>query len=113
MSDNGRSSKVISEDLGISIATVCRYVGDYQSGGIENLLESHCKGYWGKLDSMQLCALRNELREHIYTDVKSVSEWIVLYLFYTNLLSLIPPLSQAHLIILRLFIRLFANYRST
>lgn len=76
MFDNGRSSKSISEDLGISIATVYRYVGDYLSGGIDNLLESHCQGYWGKLDSMQLCALRNELREHIYTDAKSVSEWI-------------------------------------
>ncbi len=76
MFDNGRSSKSISEDLGISIATVYRYVGDYLSGGIDNLLESHCQGYWGKLDRMQLCALRNELREHIYTDAKSVSEWI-------------------------------------
>lgn len=76
MFDNGRSSKSISEDLGISIATVYRYVGDYLSGGIDNLLESHCQGYWGKLDSMQLCTLRNELREHIYTDAKSVSEWI-------------------------------------
>lgn len=76
MFDNGRSSKLISEDLGISIATVYRYVGDYQSGGIDNLLESHCQGYWGKLDSMQLCALCKELREHIYTDAKSVSEWI-------------------------------------
>lgn len=42
MFDNGRSSKSISEDLSISIATVYRYVGDYQSGGIDNLLESHC-----------------------------------------------------------------------
>lgn len=74
MFDNGRSSKSISEDLGISIATVYRYVGDYQSGGIDNLLESHCQGYWGKLDSMQLCA--KILREHIYTDAKSVSERI-------------------------------------
>lgn len=39
MFDNGRSSKSISEDLGISIATVYRYVGDYQSGGMDNLLE--------------------------------------------------------------------------
>ena len=76
MFDNGRSSKSISEDLGISIATVYRYVGDYQVGGIENLLENHYQGYWGKLNSQQLCALRKELKEHIYTDAKSVSEWI-------------------------------------
>ncbi len=54
MFDNGRSSKSISEDLGISIATVYRYVGDYQAGGIENLLENHYQGYWGKLDSQRL-----------------------------------------------------------
>lgn len=76
MFDNGRSSKSISEDLGISIATVYRYVGNYQAGGIENLLENHYQGYWGKLDSQQLCALRKELKEHVYTDAKSVSEWI-------------------------------------
>lgn len=76
MFDNGRSSTSISEDLGISIATVYRYVGDFQVGGIEKLLENHYQGYLAKLDSKQLCALRKELKEHIYTDAKSVSEWI-------------------------------------
>ena len=76
MFDNGRSSKTISEDLGISVATIYRYVGDYQSGGIDELLEKHYKGYSGKLDSNQLCALRKELKEHLYTDAKSVAEWI-------------------------------------
>lgn len=37
MFDNGRSSKNISEDLGISVATIYRYVGDYQLGGIDEL----------------------------------------------------------------------------
>ena len=76
MFDNGRSPKLIAEDLGISTATIYRYVGEYQTGGIENLLEPHYKGYWGQLDSSRLCALRKELKEHVYTDAKSVSAWI-------------------------------------
>ncbi len=76
MFDNGRTPKSISEDLGISTATIYRYIGDYQFGGVENLLENHYKGYWGMLSSQQICALRKELKEHIYTDAKSVSEWI-------------------------------------
>lgn len=73
---NGRSSKSIPEDLGISIATIYRYIGEYQLSGIDELLEKHYKGYWGKLTSAQLFALRKELKEHIYTDAKKVAEWI-------------------------------------
>ena len=76
MFDNGRSSKSISEDLGISTATIYRYIGEYQSGGIDSLLGNHNKGYWGMLSSLQISALRKELKEHVYTDAKSVSEWI-------------------------------------
>lgn len=76
MFDNGRTPKSISEDLGISMATIYRYIGDYQTGGVENLLETHYKGYCGNLSSSQICALRKEMKEHIYTDAKSVSEWI-------------------------------------
>ena len=76
MFSNARSAKSISEDLGISLATIYRYIGEYQLGGIDELLEKHYKGYWGKLDSKQLCALRKELKEHVYTDAKSVAEWI-------------------------------------
>lgn len=34
MFDNGRTPKSISEDLGISMATIYRYIGDYQTGGV-------------------------------------------------------------------------------
>ena len=77
MYDNGRSSKSISEDLGISTATIYRYIGEYQLGGVEALLESRNKGYWGLLSSRQISVLRKELKEHVYTDAKSVSEWIL------------------------------------
>ena len=77
MFSNGRSPKIISEDLGISPATIYRYVGEYQAGGAEGLLGKSYKGYWGRLDSAQLSALRRELKEHIYTDAKQVAEWIL------------------------------------
>lgn len=41
MFNNGRTPKSISEYLGISTATIYRYIGDYQVGGVGNLLETH------------------------------------------------------------------------
>ena len=49
-----------------------------------SLLEDRYKGYWGRLDSMQISLLCNmqisllckELERHIYTTAKSVSEWV-------------------------------------
>lgn len=38
MLDNERTTQSISEDLGVSTATVYRYIGYYQTGGIESLL---------------------------------------------------------------------------
>ena len=37
MFSNGRSPKTISEDLGISPATIYRYIGQYQDSGLEEL----------------------------------------------------------------------------
>lgn len=77
MYDNGRSSKSISEDLGISTAIIYRYIGEYKIGGVEGLPENRNKGYRGLLSSHQISSLRKELKEHIYTDAKSVAEWIL------------------------------------
>ena len=62
--------------LGIAVPTVYRSRPFYLQGGAVNLRKNRHKGYWGLLDSRQLSALRKELREHIYTDAKSVAEWI-------------------------------------
>ena len=76
MYSNGRSVENISEDLGVSPATVYRYIGQYVSGGIDSLLRHQKDGYWGKMDSFQLSRLRKELKTNLYTDAKSVSSWI-------------------------------------
>lgn len=77
MYDNGRSSKSISEDLGISTATIYRYIGEYQLGGVDSLPENRNNGYRGLLSSHQISVLRKELKEHVYTNAPSVSEWIL------------------------------------
>lgn len=76
MLHNGYSPSSISECLGIDASTVYRYRSLYLHGGAGELLENRHKGYWGLLDSHQISCLRKELREHIYTDAKSVARWI-------------------------------------
>ena len=76
MFNHGRSVDSISEDLGISVATVYRYIGLYVSGGIDKFLRCEQVGYWGKMDSFQLSLLRKELKTKLYTEAKSVSSWI-------------------------------------
>lgn len=76
MLDKGYKPSAVSECLGIDVSTVYRYRSSYLHGGVGELLENRHKGYWGLLDSRQLAALQKELREHIYTDAKSVREWI-------------------------------------
>ena len=73
---NGRTPKSISEDLGIALSSLYRYVGLYKEDGLDGLLGDSYKGYWGRLDSFQISTLRNELKENLYTDAKSVANWI-------------------------------------
>ena len=72
----GNAPSFVAACLGIDASTVYRYRSAYLHGGTDELLENRYKGYWGLLDNRQLSALRKELREHIYTDAKSVAEWI-------------------------------------
>lgn len=72
----GNSPSFVASCLGVDVSTVYRYRSSYLHGGVDELLENRHKGYWGLLDSRQLCALRKELREHVYTDAKSVARWI-------------------------------------
>lgn len=74
MAHNGRSPRTISEDLGVSLYSI---IGQYQNGGVDELLRDNYKGSWGRLDSIQISALRKELKEHIYTDSKQVAKWML------------------------------------
>ena len=39
-------------------------------------MEDRYKGYWGRLESGQISLLCQKLERHLYTDAKSVSEWV-------------------------------------
>ena len=73
---HGHDAKTIAYDLGISLPRVYNYAEAYGSGGISKLTDNHYKGYWGLLDSLQITALCAELRRKVYTDAKSVSQWV-------------------------------------
>ena len=73
---HGQDAKTVAYDLGISLSSVYNYVDSYKSGGISKLTDNHYKGYWGLLDSSQIAALCAELRRKVYTDAKSVAQWI-------------------------------------
>ena len=72
----GTPPSFVAECLGIDSSTVYRYRSAFLHGGVGKLLENRHKGYWGLPDSRQLSALRKELKKHVYTDAKSVSDWI-------------------------------------
>lgn len=78
LAKNG-SSSCVSDFLGIDTSTVYRYLTTFTSGGLDSLLETRHKGYWGMLDSHQLSALRIELKTHLYTDAKGICDWLVVY----------------------------------
>lgn len=72
----GSSPEFVAKNLGIDVATVYRYKNLYVRGKTSSLLEDRYKGYWGRLDSVQISLLCKELERHIYTTAKSVSEWV-------------------------------------
>lgn len=76
MLGKGFSARDIADSLGIDLSSVYRYSGMYESQGLDSLLEQKYKGYWGMLDCKQLSALRSELKSRVYTDAKSVRDWI-------------------------------------
>ena len=70
------SPDLVAQSLGIDVATVYRYKNYYVRGKTDSLLEDRYKGYWGRLESGQISLLCQELERHLYTDAKSVSEWV-------------------------------------
>ena len=76
MLSQGMSVQTVSDSLGIDISTVYRYCSTYIDQGLDNFLENRYKGYWGFLSSTELSELRTELKQHLYTDSKSVVAFI-------------------------------------
>jgi transposase len=74
--DKGNSPEALMDLLGISSSTFYRYVSHFKEAGLEDYLENHYLGYWGKLDSFQLAALQEELSTNFYTDSQAIADWI-------------------------------------
>lgn len=76
MLDKDYSITEISDCLGIDDSTIHRYRASFQQDGIETYLRTDYQGYWGRLSSMELSALRQELHRHLYTDSKQIITWV-------------------------------------
>ena len=72
----GNTPIFVADCLGIDISTTYRYRSLYLEGGLDKLLENRYKGYQGLLNIFQIESLKQELRTHLYTDAKQVSEWV-------------------------------------
>jgi transposase len=75
--DKGKSPQDLSDLLGIDESTVYRYVLYFREQGLDDYLENHYFGFWGKLDSFQLAALQTELQTNFYTDSQAIADWIL------------------------------------
>lgn len=74
--DKGLAISEISDYLGIDDSTIYRYVHSYQKDGLLTYLQTDYQGYWGRLSSIQISELRQELNTTLYTDSKQVVEWL-------------------------------------
>lgn len=74
----GRSVPQVADDLGLDPATVYRYVATYQTQGLARYLDPapETGGYWGRLSSVQLGRLCQELDENLYTDCRPLRDWL-------------------------------------
>jgi transposase len=70
--DKGLSLVQISDYLGIDESTIHRYRSSYQTDGVEAYLRTDYQGYWGRLSSIEISALRRELNGNLYTDSKQI-----------------------------------------
>ncbi len=74
--DKGLSQVQISDYLGIDESTVHRYSASFRQDGIETYLRTDYQGYWGRLSSIELSELCQELKRSLYTDSKQIIAWV-------------------------------------
>ena len=72
----GNTPIFVADCLGIDISTIYCYRSLYLEGGLDKLLENRYRGYQGLLNIFQIESLKQELRTHLYTDAKQVSQWV-------------------------------------
>ena len=75
--DKGRSVASIADDLGLDKATVYRYARAFTDLGLTKYLAHEQPGYWVLLTSAQLAHLCQQVNTALYTDCKSLQEWLL------------------------------------
>lgn len=63
--------------LGVDLSTIYRYIGLYNSKGLD-FLQTNYEGYKGKLDDGQIQKLSNELESKLYLTSEEIIEWVAL-----------------------------------
>jgi len=76
MLDHGRAVSAIVEDLGLDEATVYDYTQTCRLQVLTGYLRAEQSGYWGFLTSAQLAGLCRELGQTLYTDCRTVTDWL-------------------------------------
>ena len=74
--DSGFDYSSLSNILSLDETTIRRYEKEYLSVDLDNFLKDNYKGYWGKLNSLQLAKLVSELSENLYQTATEIADWI-------------------------------------
>ena len=76
MLDLGETPSKIAVCLGIDDGTIYRHLENYQTNGFDKFLGNNYVGYWGKLSSFQIVALKKELKEQLYETCREICDWV-------------------------------------
>lgn len=76
MLSDGFSVSEISSILGIDDNSIYRYQSAYLDLELDSFLSRDYQGYFGKLDSIQLEALNQELRDTLYRSSQAVCDYV-------------------------------------
>jgi transposase len=85
--DKGRPVPTIADDLGLDPATVYRYAAAWRTQGLPAFAGQKPAGYWGRLSSVVLGQLCQELDTQLYTDCRQVRAWLEAHCGVTYSLS--------------------------
>lgn len=76
MLHSGLSAEDVAKFLNVHISTVYRYAKSYSRISLSDFIATNYNGYWGNLSSIEISVLRKELKQTVYTDAKSIAEYI-------------------------------------
>ena len=76
MLNQGHTAARVAQALGVDASSVYRYAQPYQLRGLAGYLRAEQPGYGGLLTSAQLAGLRRALGQQLYTDCRTIADWL-------------------------------------